>query len=162
MVKSIMALAVALLLVTGEPVNAHPLHTSFTEIVKDARTGHIAVSVRLFSDDFQAALDSIAALSSSAGASREAIARRYFERSVSIQHRSGNQIGLSWCGMRTKDGLTWLCARSTAPVPNGRLLIRNALMFDRFTDHISIVRWTAASGTRTVVLSARAREAVVD
>lgn len=162
MVNSILSLIVALLLVIAKPVNAHPLHTSFTEIVKDAHTGRIAVSVRLFSDDFQAALDSMMAASSMGGVSRDALARRYFERSVSIQHRSGNQIGLAWCGMRTEDDLTWICARSIAPVPSGKLLIRNELMFDRFADQISIVRWTAAAGIRTIVLSARAREAVVD
>jgi hypothetical protein len=35
-------------------------------------------------------------------------------------------------------------------------------MFDRFADQISIVRWQRGSGTRTLVLSARAPVAQLD
>jgi hypothetical protein len=62
---------------------------------------------------------------------------------------------LTWDGMRTVDGLTWINARSASPVVNGKLRIRNTLMFDRFNDQVSIVRWTNRRGVRTVVLSAR-------
>jgi hypothetical protein len=69
--------------------------------------------------------------------------------------------------MRTQDGLTWLCARSVAPVPPGRMRLRNTLMFDRFLDQISVVRWDRGTGTRgskarTLILSARAPEGQLD
>lgn len=67
-----------------------------------------------------------------------------------------------WSGMRTGDNLIWLTARTIDPAPRGALRLRNALMFDRFADQISIVRWTGNSGVRTLVLSASAAEAVFE
>ena len=150
------ALLFALLATDG--VRAHPLHSSYTEVVRDAHAGGLSLSVKLFADDFGVALDS---LSQSGGMSREAAAQAYFERSVTVTS-NGQVVRLAWCGMRTADGLTWLCARTLDPLPEGKLRIRNALMFDRFGDQISIVRWTSSSRTRTLVLTMRAPEAMLD
>ena len=147
MVKSI-----ALILATLTAPIAHPLHTSYTEIVRDARTGTLTVSVRLFADDFGTMVDSLNAVSGGGGI--EGVARSYFERSVSVIDNDNKRIPLAWCGIRTVEGLTWLCARNIARVPEGKLRIRNSLMFDRFADQISIVRWKGARETRTVVLTA--------
>lgn len=155
MVRPIAAVAALLLGAFASVLNAHPLHTSFTEIGRDARTGAVTLSVRLFSDDFKAAMDSIAAVASSRGVTRDAVVQAYFERSVALDTDKGTPIRLAWCGMKIVDGLTWLCAKSLDPVPIGRLRIRNTLMFDRFTDQISIVRWTSTSGARTIVLTTR-------
>lgn len=160
MVKSVTTLCVALMLAVARPGDAHPLHSSFTEIARE-RGGTITMSIRLFADDFGATLDSLRARTR--GAPGETVAREYFARSVVLTTADGKPVPLQWCGMRSQDGLTWLCARSVAPVPPGRLRVRNALMFDRFRDQISVVRWDRGSGTRgsetrTLVLSARAPE----
>jgi len=150
----------ALLLgVTAAAPAAHPLHTSFTEITRD-RGGTVSVSIRLFADDFGAALDSLR--SATRGSTVEAVAQQYLARSVAIIASDGKAVTLAWCGMRSEEGLIWLCARSAQPVPSGTLRVRNALMFDRFSDQISIVRWARGSGTRMLVLSARAPEAFLD
>ena len=150
------ALLFALLATDG--VRAHPLHSSYTEVVRDAHTGGLSLSVKLFANDFGVALDS---LSQSGGMSREAVAQTYFERSVTVTS-NGQVVRLAWCGLRTADGLTWLCARTIDPVSKGKLRIRNALMYDRFADQISILRWTSTSGVRTIVLTIRSPEAAVD
>ena len=156
MVRAV-TLLVALLLAVTESGTAHPLHTSFTEISQD-RDGVVTMSIRLFADDFGATLDSLR----KAGApSAEAAARLYLFRSVAVLV-AGKAVPLTWCGMRSDSGLTWLCARSAQPVPRERLQVRNALMFDRFRDQISIVRWSGTSETRTLVLSARVPEAWVN
>jgi hypothetical protein len=64
--------------------------------------------------------------------------------------------------MESEGGLTWVCGRSAQPVPLGRYRVRNALMFDRFADQVNIIRWNRGSGTRTLVLSARAPEGHLD
>jgi hypothetical protein len=154
------ALLFALLLVLPESGAAHPLHTSFMEITRD-RAGNVTMSVRLFADDFGATLDSLR--SKSGAHSAEAAAQQYLFRSVAIL-AAGKTVPLSWCGMRSEGGLTWLCARSAQPVSSSQLRVRNALMFDRFADQISIIRWDGGSdgGTRTLVLSARAPEGQLD
>ena len=159
MVKRIATFLALLLSVTAAAPSAHPLHTSFTEITRE-RGGTFAVSIRLFADDFGAALDSLR--SATHGSTVEAVAQQYLARSVAIIASDGKPVPLTWCGMRSDEGLIWLCARSAQPVPSGKLRIRNALMFDRFSDQISIVRWARGSGTRTLVLSARAPEALLD
>jgi hypothetical protein len=158
------ALAAALAITAASPpINAHPLHTSLTEIVKDQRSGQVALSIRLFADDFGSALDSLVASSTSGGVTpRDEVARAYFERSVVLQDKDGRAIGLEWCGIRSVDNLTWLCARSEARVPAGKLRIRNSLMFDRFPDQLSIIRWKEKSRTTTRILSSRAPETVLD
>lgn len=159
MVKPIATIFALLLSVTAAAPTAHPLHTSFTEITWERR-GTVAVSIRLFADDFDATLDSLR--SATRGSTVEAVAQQYLTRSVAIISSDGKPVVLAWCGMRSEQGLTWLCARSAQPVPSGKLRVRNALMFDRFEDQLSIVRWSRGSGTRTLVLSARAPEALLD
>ena len=123
-------------------VRSHPLHSSYTDVARDTRTGGLSLSIKLFADDFGVALDSLGLLPSARGMAREAVAQAYFERSVTVT-KDGQPVRLTWCGMRTADGLTWVCARTVDPLPKGKLRIRNVLMFDRFQDQISIVRWTS-------------------
>jgi hypothetical protein len=66
-------------------------------------------------------------------------------------------VKLEWCGSRTADNLVWVCLRSSTPLPPGKLRLRNTLMFDRFADQISIIRWTRGSRTQTIVLTAECR-----
>jgi hypothetical protein len=163
-VKPVAALCLALMVTIATPGDAHPLHSSFAEITRE-RSGTIAISIRLFADDFGVALDSLRA--KARGAPSETVAQEYFARSVVLTTADGKPVQLEWCGMRSQDGLVWLCARTVAPVAPGRLRVRNALMFDRFRDQISVVRWDRGSGTRgsetrTLVLSARAPEGQLD
>lgn len=159
MVKRLVAPFVVLLLVAAQPGNAHPLHSSFTEITRE-RSGTLAISIRLFADDFGATLDSLRLQST--GSSLESVAQQYFVRRVTVQAPDGKPLQLVWCGMRSDGGLTWLCARSAQPVSAGHLRVRNGLMFDRFPDQISIIRWNGRTGTRTLVLSARVPEGRLD
>ena len=164
MVKTVAAFCLTLMLTIARYGDAHPLHSSFTEIRREYG-GTIAMSIRLFADDFGVAIDSLRA--KGRDTPDETVAREYFARSVILMTVDRKPVQLEWCGMRSQDGLTWLCARSVAPVPPGRLRLRNALMFDRFRDQISVVRWDRGSGTRgsearTLVLSARAPEGQLD
>ena len=161
MVKRIaMALGLIAVLLGATRVDAHPLHTSFTDVTRDER-GVISISVRLFADDFGAMLDSLRAIPAFRNLTADQVAQAYFRRSFLVSS-GATAIEFLWEGMRTVDGLTWLTVRSVAPSPNGRLRIRNSLMFDRFHDQVSIVRWNGRRGARTVVLSARTPEAMVE
>lgn len=159
MVKPVAALGLALMLTIVRRGDAHPLHSSFTDITRE-RGGTLTMTIRLFADDFEVAMDSLRA--KARGVPGETVAREYFRRTVVLTTAEGRAVQLEWCGMRTQDGLTWLCARSVAPVAPGRLRVRNALMFDRFRDQVSVVRYDRGSGARTLVLSARAPEGQLD
>ena len=159
MVKRIATLMALLLSVTAAAPTAHPLHSSYTQITRE-RGGTVALSIRLFADDFGAALDSMR--TASRGSTADIVAQQYLARSVAVTGPDGKLVSLAWCGMRTAEGLVWLCARSAKPVPAGKLRVRIALMFDRFADQISILRWISTTRARTIVLSSRSPEADLD
>jgi hypothetical protein len=151
MVKSIATLLSAMLL------EVHPLHTSFTELTRDS-SGAVTISVRLFADDFGALLD---AMPEAKSQGREAAERRYVESRLMLLSGSA-PMKLEWCGSRTADNLVWVCLRSSTPIPSGNLRLRNTLMFDRFADQISIIRWMRGSRTQTLVLTSRMPEATLE
>ena len=133
---------------------AHPLHVSYTEVTRD-RTGRIAISTRLFADDFGAFLDSLRVRPEWKGQSREAVARDYLRRKVRLSAKGGVALALSWCGMRTVDGMTRVCLRSEGSMPAGVLELRLDVLFDRFPDQVSLVRWNGSSRPRTMALTPR-------
>ena len=157
-VGPLMGLLIAIGLVCTGRLDAHPLHSSYAEITRE-RTGEVVIRVRLFADDFGALLDSLRA--SSGGQSLEAVARQYVQRHLTMANTDGISIPIAWCGMRSEQSVVWVCSRSAKPI-TGPFRVRNALMFDRFSDQISIIRWSGKKETRTLVLSARVPEALVE
>jgi hypothetical protein len=141
--------------VSAGRLDAHPLHSSYAEITREG-AGAVVIQVRLFADDFGTLLDSLQ--SSSGGQSRDLVARQYVQRQLTMTNLHGAAIPTEWCGMRSEQNVVWVCARSAMPV-TGTFRMRNALMFDRFSDQISIIRWTGKKESRTLVLSARVPEA---
>lgn len=137
---------------------AHPLHSSYAEIARD-RSGAVVMHVRLFADDFGALLDSLR--SSSGAPSRDPVARQYVQRQLALTSGDGAVIPTTWCGMRSERNVVWVCVRTANPIV-GAFRLRNALMFDRFTDQISIIRWTGRKETRTLILSARIPDALLE
>jgi hypothetical protein len=67
---------------------------------------------------------------------------------------------LSWCGVRTEGNQLIICAMTDSAVRE-TVRVSNSLLFERFSDQINIVRWIAASATRTVVLTQRSSEAIL-
>lgn len=157
MVKKLVAPFVAWLLGVAQPVDAHPLHSSFTEITRE-RSGELKISIRLFADDFTATLQS--RQSNSKGESLDTAAQQYFASMVTLVV-GGKPLALVWCGMRSEQNVTWVCARTSSPVA-GSFLFRNSMMFDRFSDQVSIISWTGKKETRTIILSARVLEVRLD
>lgn len=154
----LMGFLVATGVVCAGRLDAHPLHSSYSEITRE-RGGEVVIRVRLFADDFGALLDALRA--SSGRTSLDSVARQYVQRQLTIAGPEGAAIPTDWCGMRSEQNVVWVCARSARPI-TGAFRVRNALMFDRFTDQISIIRWAGKKETRTLVLSARVPEALLE
>ena len=154
----VMGLLVAIGVACAGRLDAHPLHSSYAEITRE-RSGEVVIRVRLFADDFGALLDSLRV--SLGRTSRDSVARQYVQRHLTIAGPEGTAIPIDWCGMRSEQNVVWVCVRSAQPI-TGPFRVRNALMFDRFSDQISIIRWSGKKETRTLVLSARVPEALVE
>ena len=157
-VAALMGFLFVIGVVSADRLDAHPLHSSYAEITRE-HSGAIAIQVRLFADDFGALLDSLRR--SSGAQSPESVARQYVQRQLVITKPNGTPIPVTWCGMRSDPNVVWVCVRSTTSI-TGAFRVRNALMFDRFRDQISIIRWAGRKATRTLVLSARVPEARLD
>jgi hypothetical protein len=156
MVRPLPVLA-ALLLVVGTPeLGAHPLHTSYTEMARDL-SGRLTIAIKVFSDDFQSAVGAFA-LKEGMQPNGDETVRWYLQRAFVVLTPNGTPIALSWCGVRNEGAQLTFCAMTSGAV-RGVFRVSNSLLLERFTDQINIVRWTTPSGSRTVVLTQRRKEA---
>jgi hypothetical protein len=159
MVRTLSMLAGLLLVMATGDLRAHPLHTSYAEIARD-RSGRVMISIKVFSDDFQSAVAQSARNGRLEPDSDENV-KRYLQRAFVVRASDGTPIALSWCGFKTEGNQLIFCAKSSHTV-RGSILVSNALLFERFADQINIVRWTTPSGMRTLVLTQRSREVVLN
>jgi hypothetical protein len=149
------ALAIGVLLVPAVRIGvAHPLHTTLTQLSYDASTRVLNVSVRVFADDFSAAVmpgsraDTVVIPPDSA-------MLRYVSGRFALQRPGGGPIPLRWCGMRRDGEALFLCLRATAqPSPAGARM-RNALLSERFADQVNIVQVSYGGARRTLLFTPR-------
>src|SRR5213593_1984714 len=78
---------------------AHPMHTAVAEVVQQDPRGGATVQIRVFADDFQAAVP----LPAEAAAADSAMAR-YLRGTFALADRAGRPVRLAWAGAeRTGD-----------------------------------------------------------
>ncbi len=123
-------------------VAAHPLHTSLTELSYRGRA--IRVSVRVFADDFRAALRRDVSDSSAA---------TYLRAALRLTDRSGRRLRLDWCGMRRTGDLLWLCLEAATGDGIPGLEIRDAIHWELFADQLNIVQVDLGGRRATLVFS---------
>ena len=156
MVRSLFVLAALQLAIGTRDLGAHPLHTSYTEVARD-RSGRLTISIKVFSDDFHSALDEFVRKERTVPNGGDTI-QRYVQSAFLIRTQDGSPVALSWCGARSEGAQLTFCATTSGAV-RGVVRVSNSLLLERFTDQINIVKWTTSSGTRTVVLTQRRKEA---
>ncbi|MGH7629408.1 MAG: DUF6702 family protein [Gemmatimonadales bacterium] len=120
-------------LVTGPLLGAHPMHTSVTELAHEPASRTVAVTVRVFADDFTAA----------AGAGDSAAAA-YLRPRLTLTDRAGRPIALRWERLEPAGAALLLRLRGDAPAGLAGVRVTHTLLCDRFDDQINIVRATYA------------------
>src|SRR5215207_1013167 len=95
-------------------LRAHPLHTSYAEIARD-RSGRLMISIKVFSDDFQAALVQFAQNERQQPNGDDRI-RSYVERAFLVRASDGSPVALGWCGVRTEGNQLIICAMTGSAV----------------------------------------------
>jgi hypothetical protein len=131
-----MVLAGSLIIVDVRDGNAHPLHTTLTEISVDASRHTVRAVVRLFADDLAAAL---ARHPSLGGNSMNDRAAAYVGAALSLSAR-GRALPMRSCGVRRSGDLLWVCLESTMPEGVDQLSARNPLLLEAFSDQVNIVQ----------------------
>ena len=153
------ALGLALLCGMARPVAAHPIHTTLAELSHDAGKGIVTVSLRLFADDFAAAVARTTRITP-ASASRagtlppDSAMFRYISERFAILVPAGSAgatvIALRWCGVRRSGDVLLVCLRAPHARPLGGVRIRNRLMSEVFDDQVNMVQ--ASHGGRRQLL----------
>lgn len=117
------------------PVPAvHPMHASVTEISYDAGSRTAAIRIRLFADDFAAAVGA------DSGAPADSAMSRYVRASFTLADRSGRALPIQWLGAESAGDVVLLRLRVRAPDGLAQAKVLNALLADRFADQVNMVR----------------------
>lgn len=135
----LLACAVATLTIATS-ANAHPLHTTFTDIDYSSKTGDVGVTIRVFADDFSAAIAKADGARVAAGVPGAASSSRYLNATFMMRDRNGRPIAFnldrSW---RTGD-LLWIRLRGRAPHGLSGGTIQNTMLFGFFDDQVNVVK----------------------
>ena len=141
-------LLAAALVHTPPSAEAHPLHTSITDLTLDPSTRRVQAVIRIFANDFDAAV---------AGAARgptDVRARAaYLSRNFILYGGDGKQIQLHWRSTRLTDDLLWIYLEGSAPagLRGGRL--HNTIATDLYSDQVNIVKSRYGERERTLLFT---------
>jgi hypothetical protein len=120
----------------------HPMHTSVAELMSEPGTGSVVVSIRVFADDFNAALGG------SLGQA-ETYVRSRFE----LRDAANQPVNLQWEQSVQAGDVVQIRLRAELPRGLRGVQVRNLLLCDRFPDQVNIVRATYGGRTRSLLFT---------
>ena len=139
------ALAAVLLALLVRPGNAHPMHTAVAEVVQQDAAGAASVEIRVFADDWLAAVPA----SPDQPAADSAMAR-YLRGTFAVADRNGRPVRLTWRGAERQGDVVLLRLRAAVPGGLRGARITSLMLCERFEDQVNIVR--ASYGERSATL----------
>jgi hypothetical protein len=141
-------------LLAPTPAAAHPIHTSFAELVYDPAARAVTVSLRVFADDFSA--DVARRTGARVGADHvppDAATFRYVVERFTVVTARGEALPFRWCGLRRAGIQLFICLRAPAAAAPAGGRVRSAILSDVFTDQVNIVQATVAGQRRTLLFT---------
>lgn len=129
-------LAATIVTVSARDADAHPLHTTLTEITVDAAHHTLRATVRLFADDLTAALVQHPSLP---GSDLKDRATAYVIGNL-ILSSGGRSIAMQSCGVRHSGDLLWVCLETRISGEPVQLRARNPLLLEAFRDQVNIIQ----------------------
>jgi hypothetical protein len=127
-------LAFLAVLLASIGIGAHPMHTAVAEINYDAASGTAAIQIRVFADDFTAALTSDRVTPSDSAMSR------YVRGSFAVADRSGRPLPIRWLGAERTGDVVVLHLEVAVPGGLAKARVLSALLSERFEGQVNIVR----------------------
>jgi hypothetical protein len=135
---------------------AHPVHTSFAEADYNRATQRLEVALRVFADDFEAALSRHAgrkiSLEKTPAAELDTLMRARLAEQFLVRPADGAPVGPAWVGRELKDAQNELWLYFEFPLPGGveGARFRHAVLCELFRDQLNSVR--VRDGERQVTL----------
>jgi hypothetical protein len=127
---------------------AHPIHTAVAELVQQDASGATAIEIRVFADDFQAAVaapaDRVAADSAMA---------RYLRGTFALADRNGRPVPLSWAGAERTGDVILIRLRGRVPSGLAGARITSLILCERYEDEVNVVRATYGGRTETLLFT---------
>jgi hypothetical protein len=154
-----MWLALALLVVPAvlaapRPADAHPLHTTMTELSYDPSARVLTATLRVFADDFSAAV-----MGARAGGPvvipPDSAMLRYVTGRFSVTGRGTGRVVMRWCGVRKEGVVLFICLRGGAPGSLAGATMTNGLLTEVFSDQVNIVHASVDGRRRTLLFTPR-------
>lgn len=133
-------------------IDAHPLHTTITQLTLVPSDRAAQLMVRMSAEDFAVAV----AKRTNTQPARdhrvaEAGALAYAQASVRLLGRDGRPRTLRLCGMEWKDATLLLCLRADAPDGVSQMQLSNVMMFELFEDQVNVVQAAYGPQRRTIL-----------
>jgi len=146
---------------------AHAIHTSVAEADFNAATRRLEVSLRVFIDDFEAALSVPArrrlALATTPPAEFDAAARAYLAATFTVRTPDGQLAPLVWVGREVRDAENELWFHFEVSLPGGieGCRLHHRALGEQFPTQINSVRVRDGERRVTLVFLARQTEKTV-
>jgi hypothetical protein len=143
---------------------AHPIHTSMAEADYNPTARNLEVALRVFADDFEAALTErekrTILIDRTPAAEFDALARAYLAEYFTVRAPDGARVPLTWIGREIKEGANELWLYFEAPLPQGveGCTIHHAMLRDQFSNQINSVHVRDGSRRTTLVFLPSHRE----
>ena len=136
--------------------DAHPLHSTITELVLEPARGTVRATVRVFADDLRSAVlrSTRGRTHQLDGSAFDAAAFLYATSVVSIRTARGQVVALRSCGVRRTGDLVWLCLQGEMARDAGVPQLRNVMLCELYEDQVNVVQSTM-EGTRRSLLFVR-------
>jgi hypothetical protein len=140
------ALALLALAFAANHANAHPLHSTITELAEDRAHGIVRATIRVFADDFGTA---VGRMRKSGGAPELA----YVSTVFGFTDRSGHTLQLKSCGTRRTGDLLWICVEASSAEGLSALKVRNGMLSELFDDQVNVVQGTIGGARRSLLFT---------
>jgi len=132
-------------LLCAEHLDAHPLHTTLTEVtVTSAKT--IRATVRVFADDLGAGMG----MTQHVWADPDVTA--YVAKALAL-YDANRPLPLRACGVRRQADLLWVCLETAMTAGTDKISLRNSLLGETFKDQINIVQVASGGAKRSLVFT---------
>jgi hypothetical protein len=134
----------ALLLGAG----AHPLHTSMTELVREADGRSVRIAMRLFADDLTEAIG--APLD---GPESDSLIFAYVQRAFVLTSGAGPPVSLEWEVADRLGNVVQVRMRASVPKALAGVMLVNSVLCERFKDQLNIVRAISDGRAATLIFT---------
>jgi len=137
---------------------AHPIHSTITELVSDRARGTVRATIRVFADDLRTAVLRSApgrALPTDGPAWENAVLA-YASSTFALRDSRGRALSLRSCGIRRTADLVWICVEAGVGVGHeiGPLRVGNSMLCELYEDQVNVVQ-SAVGGSRRSLLFVR-------